>query len=42
MSTRTRAVVHDVLPALLPEVFPGFGENAALEIPAVSAKVERS
>lgn len=38
---RTRAVVHDVLPSLLPEVFPGFGEDAALEIPAVSAKVER-
>ena len=40
MSTQTRAVVHDALPALLPRAFPGFGEDAPLDLPAVSAGVE--
>jgi hypothetical protein len=41
VSTRTRAAVHDALPSLLPAAFPGFGEDAPLEIPALSPAVEQ-
>ena len=41
MSTRTRHVVHDTLPGVLPARFPGFGEAAPLDLPPLSAATEQ-
>ncbi len=41
MSTRTRHVVHDALPEVLPGRFSGFGESAALDLPPLSAATEQ-
>ena len=35
MSTRSRANLTSTLPDLIPQAFPGFGENAPLDLPAV-------
>jgi excisionase family DNA binding protein len=41
VSTRTRAAVHDALPSLFPHAFPGLGENALLDLSALSGEMER-
>ena len=37
---RTRARVTTTLPALAPDAFPGFGEDAPLDLPPLSAGME--
>ena len=41
MSTRTRHAVHDALPEVLPGLFPGFGDQAPLDLPPLSAQTEQ-
>jgi len=41
VSTRTKAAVTDTLPALFPAVFPGHGEDAALDLPPVTEQVQQ-
>jgi hypothetical protein len=40
VSTRSKAVVTDALPALVPSAFPGHGDHAPLELPSLTASVE--
>jgi hypothetical protein len=40
VSTQTRHAVHDTLPAVYPHLFPGFGEDAPLDLPPLSATTE--
>ena len=37
---RTRARVTTTLPALAPDAFPGFGEDAPLDLPPLSVGME--
>ena len=41
MSTRSRTRLADTLPDLMPEHFPGHGENAPLDLPAVDKTTAR-
>src|SRR3954451_10008891 len=41
MSTRTRTRLADTLPDLMPEHFPGFGEDASLDLPPLDAGTAR-
>ncbi len=40
MSSQTRHAVHDTLPVVFPHLFPGFGEDAPLDLPPLSAATE--
>jgi hypothetical protein len=41
VSTPTRDAVTDTLPALFPAAFPGYAEDAPLDLPPLSRRVEQ-
>ena len=40
MSSRSRHALHDTLPGLFPQAFPGFSEDAPLDLPPLAQRTE--